>query len=107
MPIISNMPNIAERLKKINENIAAACERSGRSVDEVKTVVVTKTAPVESIKEVILHGYTHFGENRVQHLKQVAKEIAAFLEEQKDNPDIPDSVNWHMIGHLQRNKVRQ
>lgn len=100
------MHEIAERLKRVDDNIASACERAGRAVENVTTIVVTKTAALESIKEVVRLGYTQLGENRVQHLKLVSKEIDEFLEEGKDNPDLPDSVDWHMIGHLQRNKVR-
>jgi pyridoxal phosphate enzyme (YggS family) len=100
------MHEIAERLKRVDDNIASACHRAGRAVEDVTTIVVTKTAPIESIKEVVRLGYTQLGENRVQHLKQVAKEIAEFLEAGKGDPDLVDSVDWHMIGHLQRNKVR-
>ena len=101
------MTEIADRIERIFDNISSACNRVGRDVEDVTTVIVTKTAPVESIKEVIRLGHINLGENRVQHLKQVAKEIDEFLELEKENPDIPGSVNWHMIGHLQRNKVRQ
>lgn len=98
------MQEIADRLKRIEDNIADACSRACRAVEDVTIIVVTKTAPIESIKEVIRRGQTNLGENRVQHLKQVAKEVSDFLE---TDPTLPDSVNWHMIGHLQRNKVRQ
>lgn len=101
------MSEIADRINNIFDNISSASQRVGRQVQEITTVIVTKTAPVESIKEVIRLGHTNLGENRVQHLKQVSAEIEEFLEAEKDNPEIPDSVNWHMIGHLQRNKVRQ
>lgn len=101
------MINISERLDQVKANIAAACDRAERSTDEVKLIVVTKTAPVEAIKEVVRLGYHDLGENRVQHLKQVADEVAEFLAEGKDDPSLPDNVNWHMIGHLQRNKVKQ
>jgi len=101
------MQEIADRLKRVEENIAAACGRASRSTEDVTMIVVTKTAPIQSIKEVIRHGYLNLGENRVQHLKQVAKEVAEFLQDRKDDPTLPDRVNWHMIGHLQRNKVRQ
>lgn len=100
------MHEISERLKRVEDNIASACQRVGRAVENITTIVVTKTAPIESIKEVVRLGYTELGENRVQHLKQVAKEIAEYLDTNADNPDLPDKVNWHMIGHLQRNKVR-
>jgi pyridoxal phosphate enzyme (YggS family) len=100
------MQEIADRLKRVDDNIASACDRAGRAVKDVTMIVVTKTAPIESIKEVVRQGYTQLGENRVQHLKQVAKELAEFMETNAADSNIPDSVDWHMIGHLQRNKVR-
>ncbi len=98
---------IAEKLKKIQDGIADACARSGRSEKSVKVIVVTKTAALEAIQEVVRQGFVNLGENRVQHLKQVAEEIRAFLADNQEDPGIPDKVNWHMIGHLQRNKVKQ
>ena len=100
------MSKISEKLAQINENIASACERSHRSRDEVTLIVVTKTAPSEAIRQVIELGCTDLGENRLQHLKQVSHEVSEFLASKKDDPDLPEKVNWHMIGHLQRNKVR-
>ena len=101
------MSKISDRLKRIEENIAAACARADRDTSEVKMVVVTKTAPPASIKEVIKLGYTELGENRVQRLKQLAGELAQFLGEASGEVGAPGKVNWHMVGHLQRNKVRQ
>lgn len=101
------MNQIADKLKKLQDQIAGACARSGRSEKSVKVIVVTKTAATPTIQEVIRHGYVDLGENRVQHLKQVAEDIETFLTENKDDPNIPNKVNWHMIGHLQRNKVKQ
>ena len=101
------MSVIADKLKKIQDDIAKACARSGRSEKSIKVVVVTKTAALEAIQEVIRHGFVDLGENRVQHLKQVANDIQTFLTENQDDPSIPDKVCWHMIGHLQRNKVKQ
>ena len=101
------MSTIADKLKKVQDDIANACARASRSEKSVKVVVVTKTATLPTIQEVIRQGFVDLGENRVQHLKQVADEIGTFLKENQDNPAIPDKVNWHMIGHLQRNKVKQ
>jgi hypothetical protein len=97
---------LADRLKQLQDSIAAACARVGRSEKSVQLIVVTKTAPPEDIKEVIRLGCTELGENRVQRLRQVAEDINAFLAENAENPDIPKEVHWHMIGHLQRNKVK-
>ena len=101
------MTTIADKLKKIQDDVANAAQRVGRNPNNVKVIVVTKTATLPAIKEVIREGFTDLGENRVQHLKQVAEEITAFLTEHADDPTIPEKVNWHMIGHLQRNKVKQ
>lgn len=101
------MSVIADKLKKVQDDVADACARSGRSEKSVNVVIVTKTAAVEAIQEVIRQGFVDLGENRVQHMKQVAEDIQTFLEENQDDPAIPDKVNWHMIGHLQRNKVKQ
>lgn len=101
------MSKISDRLNKIKDNIATACNRCGRDPEEIKLVVVTKTAPTEAVKEVIELGFIDLGENRVQHFKQLADDISEFLNEHQDDASIPDSVNWHMIGHLQRNKVKQ
>ena len=101
------MSTIADKLKKVQDDIANTCARVGRNSKSVKVVVVTKTATLPSIQEVIRQGFVDFGENRVQHLKQVADEVETFLTDNQDDPAIPDKVNWHMIGHLQRNKVKQ
>jgi len=98
---------ISDNLKKLRDDVADACAHAGRSESSVKVIIVTKTATLPAIQEVIRQGFTDLGENRVQHLKQVAEEVDNFLAENKENPTLPDSVNWHMIGHLQRNKVRQ
>lgn len=100
------MSTITERIQTIQENIAAACRRAGREADQVQIVVVTKNAPLTTIQEVIRLGFADLGENRVQHLKPIADEIDAFLKEQA-NSAFPKKVRWHMIGHLQRNKVKQ
>lgn len=101
------MNQIADKLKKIHDDIGNVCARCGRDEKNVKVIVVTKTATLPQIQEVIRQGFTDLGENRVQHLKQVSEEIEAFLAENKDDPTLPDKVHWHMIGHLQRNKVKQ
>lgn len=97
---------IEEKIQNIQANVAAACDRTGRDPKSVKLIVVTKTAPTPAILEVLRLGYCDFGENRVQHLKQVADEVAAYQAAHADDGHTPPKVNWHMIGHLQRNKVR-
>jgi pyridoxal phosphate enzyme (YggS family) len=101
------MKKISERIKRIKENIGAACARARRDVDELKLVIVTKSATFEKVKEVIRLGFTDLGENRVQQLRKVSAQIAEFLEAGNADPALTREVNWHMIGHLQRNKVRR
>ena len=84
---------ITENLKQVQNNINYACERAGRSTSEVTLVAVSKTKPVEMIMEAYNAGIRDFGENYVQELV--------------DKIDImPKDIRWHMIGHLQRNKVK-
>lgn len=100
------MVDVAERIRQIEERIGQACMRSGRTRDSVKLVVVTKSTGIDQIREVLRLGYTHLGESRAQQLRQVSQEVKAFLAEHP-NEGLPSEINWHMIGHLQRNKVRQ
>jgi pyridoxal phosphate enzyme (YggS family) len=86
--------DIAENLKLINERIQAAGERSGRNPAEVKLVAVSKNKPVEMINEAIEAGITRFGENRVQ-------------EAMVKIPQIKATVEWHLVGTLQTNKVKK
>jgi len=85
---------IAKNLAEIRSRIAAAAAKSGRKAEDITLVAVTKTVDAERIKEAIRLGVTDLRENRVQEMVQ------------KDgvNGEIP--IKWHMIGHLQRNKVR-
>jgi len=101
------MIKISERIERIKDNINAACMRTARDPDEVKLVVVTKSADFRAIKEIISLGFGDLGENRVQQLKRVSAQISEFLANANPESALPESVNWHMIGHLQRNKVKQ
>jgi pyridoxal phosphate enzyme (YggS family) len=101
------MTKIAARIKHIKDTINSACNRVGRDPDEVKLVVVTKSVTIEAVKEVINLGVTDLGENRVQQLKKISSDVADFLHGPDGNSATPKEINWHMIGHLQRNKVRQ
>jgi PLP dependent protein len=101
------MTIIADRLKQVQDRIASACARAKRDINSVHLIVVTKTAPIEAIREVIDLGYTNLGENRVQQLKQVSDDVEAYLKDQSRADHLPKKVSWHMIGHLQRNKAKQ
>ena len=101
------MVKISDTIKRVQENIDSACARSGRDPQEVKLVVVTKSATMEAVEEVINLGFTELGENRVQQLKKISAQISDNLKEKNENSAFEKKIKWHMIGHLQRNKVRQ
>lgn len=84
---------ICENIKKVRGKIEEACRKSGRKTDEVTLIAVSKTKPIEMLKEAYASGCRDFGENKVQEL--VNKQEA-----------LPNDIRWHMIGHLQRNKVK-
>jgi pyridoxal phosphate enzyme (YggS family) len=98
---------ITERIKRVEGTIAETCARVNREPGDIRLVVVTKSAEFEQIEEVIRLGYHHLGENRVQQLKKVATQVEEFLQQHPDDSSLPREIHWHMIGHLQRNKVRQ
>ncbi len=85
---------VKENLDLLNERINRACEKANRDPKEITLVAVTKTKPVELIKEALAAGVTHFGENRVQ---EAAGKI----------PLITEPVYWHLVGTLQTNKVKR
>ena len=85
---------LEEQYREIRERVDAACLRAGRKPEEVTLIAVSKTKPAEMIQQVYHAGARDFGENRVQEL----------LEKE---PLLPGDIRWHMIGHLQTNKVRQ
>jgi pyridoxal phosphate enzyme (YggS family) len=101
------MTKIAVRIKQIQDTINSACNRAGRDPKEVKLVVVTKSVTIEAVREVLGLGITELGENRVQQLKKISSEVVDFLQGSDASSNTSKEVNWHMIGHLQRNKVRQ
>lgn len=90
---------IRTRIEVIRRRIAVACERAGRDPQEVTLMAVTKTVPPEAIKAAGAAGIVVFGENRVQ--EAAAKLSPAFLQE------VGDTAQWHLIGHLQTNKVKK
>lgn len=85
--------NITENIRIIEERVDNSAKKSGRSIDDITIVAVSKTVSAEAVVQAKEAGMMHFGENRVQ-------------EFQKKREVIGDSVNWHIIGPLQRNKVK-
>ncbi len=84
---------LKENLQKVEERIAAACMRAGRRREDVTLIAVSKTKPVDMLREAYDLGIRVFGENKVQE-----------LTEKYDR--LPEDIRWHMIGHLQTNKVK-
>ena len=84
---------IKENLEKVERNIQAACDRAGRKREEVTLIAVSKTKPLSDLMEAYDAGVRVFGENKVQELTEKIEKL-------------PDDIHWHMIGHLQRNKVK-
>lgn len=84
---------IAENLKAVKLKIEEACKKSGRKNDDVTLIAVSKTKPVEMLQQAYEQGCRHFGENKVQELVDKYEVM-------------PKDIKWHMIGHLQRNKVK-
>ena len=85
--------SISANIKDIIHRIKLAVERAGRKEESVKLIAVTKTVDVVRIKNAITAGITIIGENRVQEAREKYKEIGS-------------KVEWHLIGHLQTNKVK-
>lgn len=85
---------IAENFAKIRQRITTACERCGRPADSASLLAVSKTFPAETVRTAIDAGQLLFGENRVQ-------------EAEGKIPQLPEKLEWHLIGHLQKNKIRK
>jgi len=93
---------IADNIRRVRERIGAAAERSGRSPDDVLLVAVTKTRLPEEIEQAALAGCFDIGENKVQEIIDKYDIVGDFQVKTEKIPNI----KWHMIGHLQRNKVK-
>lgn len=84
---------VAENYRAVEQKVCEACARSGRAREEVTLIAVSKTKPVEMIREAMEAGADVFGENKVQELCDKYEVL-------------PENLHWHLIGHLQRNKVK-
>ena len=87
------MSMLLDNLKDVEERMQAACDRSGRKREDVLLVAVSKTKPVEMIEEVMTAGIVDFGENKPQELRDKYEVL-------------PQNLRFHMIGHLQTNKIK-
>lgn len=88
------MSRIAVHMEEVRARMEAACARSGRDLSEVTLIAVSKTKPLSDLQEAYEAGARDFGENKVQEILEKA-------------PQMPEDARFHMIGHLQRNKVKQ
>lgn len=85
---------LKDNFEAVEKNVADACARAGRERSEVTLIAVSKTKPVDMLREVYEAGARDFGENKVQEICEKYDQL-------------PSDIRWHMIGHLQRNKVKQ
>lgn len=85
--------SLADNYNEVLSNVKLACVRSGRNLNDVTLIAVSKTKPIEMLEEIYSTGCRDFGENKVQELVE-KYEI------------LPKDIRWHMIGHLQTNKVK-
>ena len=90
----TDLTHIPANIQDVRLNIQAACQRAGRSTEEVKLVAVSKTRPIAELAVAVEAGIQHLGENRVEEA----------LKKQATLPDLV--VNWHMIGHVQSRKAK-
>lgn len=88
--------NIEQNIQNVERCIAGACERAGRSPDEVTLIAVTKTIGIPAIEAAFNAGIRNFGENRVQEAQPKIEQLAS----------LRPSLIWHMVGHLQTNKAK-
>ena len=87
------MSSIADNIGRVREQIAQAAAKAGRPVNEIELVAISKTHDAERVREAIEAGQSLFGESRVQ-------------EARVKIPELPSSLRWHFVGHLQKNKIR-
>ena len=93
MEMTDQSKRLEDNYNKVKENIRKACEKAERPAEEVTLLAVSKTKPVDMLMDVYRAGARDFGENKVQELMDKI-------------PQMPSDIRWHMIGHLQRNKVK-
>lgn len=103
--------SLKDRYAAVKQRIAAAAARSGQSPDRIILVAVTKYASIDQVRQLVELGHTDLGENHVQNLVQRVAQIDEFIARHRQlrgrESTVPERVRWHMIGHLQRNKVRK
>lgn len=96
------MGTIAQNLEAVKKRIQAAATKAGRDASSIKLVAVSKTKSVEDIAQVIAAGHFIFGENYAQELKEKYEQLKTSYESRVTS----DDIEWHFIGHLQKNKAK-
>lgn len=111
---MAELPPLEDRYRAVMDRVADAARRAGRRHEDICVVAVTKTAGIDDIRKLIELGHRDFGENRVQQLEHRAAMIAEAIERQARMPSLskggaiePGDIHWHMIGWLQRNKIKK
>ncbi|MDD4371217.1 MAG: YggS family pyridoxal phosphate-dependent enzyme [Anaerostipes sp.] len=84
---------LVERYEQVKQNVKNACQKVNRSADEITIIAVSKTKPLSMVEELRNHGVMEYGENKVQEITRKFEEVS-------------EPVHWHLIGHLQTNKVK-
>jgi pyridoxal phosphate enzyme (YggS family) len=87
------MSSVAENLERVREQVAEAAAKVGRAVDEIHLIAISKTHDAEKVRAAYEAGQTLFGESRVQ-------------EARAKIPLLPSSLRWHVVGHVQKDKIR-
>lgn len=100
------MNQITQNLERVKQRIADAAQRSGRLPESIRLIAVTKGVNVSQIQRVIADGVTDIGENRVQETQEKYNIINQGKENSTHKNNISYNCEWHLIGHLQRNKVK-
>ncbi len=106
---------LKDAYRKIMDRIENAAARCGRKASEIIMIAVTKNATPDQIRTLVEMGHMDLGENRVQHLAHRVAQLEEFLSRKrtlagaapKSASETPAFARWHMVGHLQRNKVKQ
>ncbi len=107
---------LKDAYRRVYDRIQAAADKSGRRASDIKMVAVTKYASPDQIRALVEMGHAELGESKIQQLAQRVAMLDEFLARKKtlagaaprsSVDDLPEKVRWHMVGHLQRNKVKQ
>lgn len=111
---IATPGQLRDTYRTVQDRIAEAAAKAGRSPDSVLMVAVTKYAAMDQVRQLADLGHMDFGESKIQQLKQRVPQLGEFLSRKRSmggasskEDHAPDKVRWHMVGHLQRNKVKE